>query len=88
MPHLFMRTLLEEIKMSLNWLFCDMINSSYTQFKKRKRINENPSKEQPTIFKIQIEKNGTGTANGTSLNTAVSDQHVTVTILQLKMMLH
>ena len=57
MPHKFMTTLLEENKKSFNWLTRDMINSSYTRFKKRKRLNENESKEQSTIFKIQVEKN-------------------------------
>ena len=57
MPHKFMTTLLEENKKSFNWLTRDMINSSYTRFKKRKRLNKNESKEQPTIFKMQVEKN-------------------------------
>ena len=33
-----------------------MVNSAHTNFKKKKRLEENPEKEQPTIFQIQVNK--------------------------------
>ena len=71
MPYKFMRALVKEKKMNFNWFTRDMIHSSFTQYKKRRRMNHNLSKEQPTIFKIRFEKNGTKC--GTSLYTFISD---------------
>ena len=73
MPHKFMKTLVEENKKSFNWLTRDMINSSYTRFKKRKRMDEMPGKEQPAIFKIRIEKQDSDKSKSTLHSTSISD---------------
>ena len=56
MPYRFMSTLIRENKKSFNWLTRDMVNSAYTRFKKRRRLEDNPAKEQPTIFQIQVDE--------------------------------
>ena len=68
MPYKFMSTLIKENKKSFNWLTRDMVNSAYTRFKKKRRLEENPAKEQPTIFQIQVD----GEKNS-SLRTCISD---------------
>ena len=64
----FMSTLIRENQKSFNWLTRDMVNLAYTRFKKKRRLEENPAKEQPTIFQIQVDEE-----NNSSLCMCMSD---------------
>ena len=68
MPSRYMSTLIKENQKDFVWLTRGMVKSVYTRYKKRRRLEENSEKEQPTILQTQIddEKNS-------SLRTPMSD---------------
>ena len=64
-----MTNLIKDPQKNFCWLTNNMVNSAYTRYKmKRRRLEENSGKEQPTMLQIRIddEKNS-------SLHTSMSD---------------
>jgi len=56
MPYRYMSTLIKENQKDFVWLTRDMVNSLYIRYKKKKRLEENSEKDQPTILQIRVDK--------------------------------
>ena len=62
-----MTNLVKDHQKDFRWLTKDMVNSAYTRYKKRRRLEENSGKEQPTMLQIQLDE------KNSSLHTSMSD---------------
>ena len=50
-----MSNLIKENQKDFCWLTKDMVNSAYTRYKKKRRLEENSGKEQPIMLQIRID---------------------------------